>query len=165
MEKIFELNELSATLDELKGQGNKIVHCHGVFDLIHIGHVRYLEEAKEFGDILLVTITEDKNVKKGPNRPAFTETLRAEALAALEIVDYVAINKWETAVETINLLKPDFYVKGPDYKDPKNDLTGKIDDEAQAVENVGGEIRFTSGITFSSTNLLNTHFQVFNDEQ
>ena len=164
IEKIKPLAELAELLTPLRSQGKKIIHCHGVFDLLHVGHIRYLEHARKFGDILIVTVTQDHNVNKGPNRPAFTEHLRAESLAALNCVDYVAINLWPTAVETIKLLKPDFYVKGSDYKDSKDDVTGKIKDEAEAVKSMGGEIRFTEDITFSSSHLINSIIPSFDDE-
>jgi rfaE bifunctional protein nucleotidyltransferase chain/domain len=162
--KIKSLQELSEVLEPLRNDAKKIVHCHGVFDLLHVGHIRYLEQAKEFGDILVVTLTQDHYVNKGPNRPAFTEHLRAESLAALECVDYVAVNQWPTAVETIRLLKPEFYVKGSDYKNSKDDITGKIRDEENSVHSIGGEIRFTEDITFSSSNLINSIIPSFNDE-
>ena len=77
-----------------KNRKKRIVLCHGVFDLLHLGHIKYLQEAKSLGDILLVTITPDRFVNKGPGRPAFNEKHRAEAIAALEVVDYVSINDW-----------------------------------------------------------------------
>jgi len=79
MEKIKKIEELAEILNSLRGQGKKIVHCHGVFDLLHIGHIRYFEQAKRMGDVLVVTITADGHVDKGSHRPAFTETLRTEA--------------------------------------------------------------------------------------
>ena len=154
-EKIKNLEELSQIISHLKLEDKKVVHCHGVFDLLHIGHIKHFEEAKTFGDVLVVTITPDEFVNKGPNRPAFTTALRLEALAALESVDYVAANKWPVAVETIKVLQPDIYCKGPDYKKHSNDLTGKITKEAAAVKGVGGKIMYTEGITFSSSSLLN----------
>jgi len=159
-DKIKPLPELAATLAGLRGRGRKVVHCHGVFDLLHVGHLRYFEEAKGMGDVLVVTLTTDKHVNKGPHRPAFTEQLRAEVLAALECVDFVAINPTPTAVEAIRLLRPDVYVKGPDYKDTSKDVTGKILEEERAVQEAGGRIAFTSGETFSSTTLINQHMGV-----
>ena len=124
--KIININEVEKLANFLKKKKKKIVHCHGVFDLLHIGHIKYFEEAKSSGDILIVTITPDKYVNKGPHRPAFSETLRAEAIASLDCVDFVAINQWPTAIETIKTLNVDIYAKGPDYKDPNNDITGNI---------------------------------------
>jgi len=156
--KIKSIEEAGQALAKLRSAGKKIAHCHGVFDLMHIGHLRHLKEAKNFGDVLVVTITPDKYVNKGPGRPVFTEALRAEALAMLECVDMVAINNWPSAVEVIELLKPDFYVKGPDYRKAEEDITGGIVREREAVESAGGRIVFTEDVTFSSSNLINRHF-------
>jgi len=164
LNKIKSLDELSNLFSSLRKDKQKIVHCHGVFDLLHVGHIRYLEQAKKLGDVLIVTLTQDKHVNKGPNRPAFSEHLRAESIAALNSVDYVAINQWPTAVETIRLLKPDFYVKGSDYKNSNNDITGKIKEEEEAVRSVGGEIHFTEDITFSSSSLINRLIPTFDEE-
>jgi len=160
---IVNLDELASVLAGLRDK-KKVVLCHGVFDLLHLGHVRYFEEARKMGDVLVVTLTADAYVNRGPHRPAFTETLRAEMIAALACVDYVAINPQPTAVELIRKLKPHFYVKGPDYKDKSNDLTGKINDEEDAVRSVGGQIAFTSGGTFSSSHLINRHVSVLPPE-
>ena len=162
--KIKSLNILVTELNQLS-KSKIIIHCHGVFDLLHIGHIKYFQEAKNMGDILVVTITPDRFVNKGPGRPAFNEKHRAEAIAALGVVDYVAINEWPTAIETINLLKPDLYVKGPDYKDYRNDITGNIQLEVDAVKSLGGDIRYTSDITFSSSHLLNKFGDVYNESQ
>src|SRR5882762_3471869 len=110
--KIKRVDELATTIAALHTDGKKVVHCHGVFDLLHIGHIKHLEAARKLGDLLVVTLTPDRHVNKGPHRPAFPERLRAEALASLACVDYVAINQWPTAVETIELLKPSLFVKG-----------------------------------------------------
>jgi rfaE bifunctional protein nucleotidyltransferase chain/domain len=158
--KIKSLPELANLLGDLRRANRRIVHCHGVFDLLHVGHLRYFEEARAMGDVLVVTLTTDMFVNKGPHRPAFTEQLRAEVLAGLECVDYVAINPTPTAVEAIRQLRPDVYVKGPDYKDASKDLTGKILEEEEAVKAVGGRLAFTSGETFSSTSLINQHMSV-----
>lgn len=162
--KIKALDDVASSLKPLAVEQKKVVHCHGVFDLLHIGHIRHLEQAKQFGDLLIVTLTPDHHVNKGPNRPAFAEQLRAEAVAALDCVDYVAINKWPTAVETIRLLKPDVYVKGLEYKDSNNDITGKIKEETEAIRSVNGKIQFTEDITFSSSRLINQLLPTFDDE-
>lgn len=164
MEKIKTLEELAVIICELKKKGKKIVQCHGVFDLLHPGHIRHFESAKKEGGALIVTLTKDKYVNKGPGRPVFNQRLRAESIAALGCVDYVAINEWPTAVNTIKKLKPDVYAKGSEYSDSKKDLTGEIKNEIDAVRSVGGRVYFTDDITFSSTKLLNTHFSVFPEE-
>ncbi|MCU7495321.1 MAG: adenylyltransferase/cytidyltransferase family protein [Ignavibacteria bacterium] len=161
--KILSIQELAQVLKELK-KTKKIVHCHGVFDLLHIGHIKHFEKAKKYGDILVVSITPDRYVNKGPSRPAFNEKLRSEAIAALEAVDYVCINEWPTGVEIIGLLRPDFYVKGADYIRKENDLTGKITEEEEAVNSVGGKLVFTETVSFSSSKLINTYFSSYSDE-
>jgi|TARA_Y100000310_G_scaffold81608_2_gene78157 rfaE bifunctional protein kinase chain/domain/rfaE bifunctional protein nucleotidyltransferase chain/domain len=163
--KIISIEELAKKVDSAKAEGKRVVHCHGVFDLLHFGHIKHFEEAKTLGDILIVTITSDNYVKKGPNRPAFSAVLRLQVLASLEAVDYVAENSWPTAVKTIKILQPDIYCKGPDYKNNSDDVTGNIDDEASAVISVGGEIRYTKDITFSSSSLLNKFGNVYNESQ
>ena len=163
--KIKTLKELQQIIVDMKSMGKSIVHCHGVFDLLHIGHIKHFAEAKSFGDVLVVTITPDEFVHKGPNRPAFTTELRLEALSALESIDFVAPNEWPIGVDTIKMIQPDVYCKGPDYKDHFDDVTGKIDDEEKAVKSVGGEIRYTADITFSSSALLNKFGDVYNKSQ
>lgn len=162
--KILELNELSETLKTLRANGKTIAHSHGVFDLLHIGHIRHFQEAKSLADILVVTITADKWVNKGPNRPAFTEALRAEAIAALEVVDYVSINYSDSAVSAITAISPNFYVKGPDYKGRASGAPGKLSLEREAIEKLGGKLVFTEDITFSSSQLINAHFPRFSAE-
>jgi rfaE bifunctional protein nucleotidyltransferase chain/domain len=163
--KIKDIEELPKDLAVLRSAGNtKVVQCHGVFDLLHIGHIRHLEKAKQLGDVLVVTVTPDEYVNKGPHRPAFPAQLRAEGIAALDCVDYVAINKWARATESIQRLRPDFYVKGGEYKDAPKDVTGGITLEEQAVKAIGGEIVFTEEITFSSSSLINRHLPVFSPE-
>jgi len=159
--KIQDFFRLSDILKKHKSNGKKIVLCHGVFDLLHIGHIRYFEEAKLSGDILIITVTPDRYVNKGPHRPAFNEILRAEAIAALDCVDFVAINQWATAIETIKTLNVDVYAKGSDYKDSNNDITGNISKEEDAIKSIGGEIIFTDDIVFSSTNLINKYISIY----
>lgn len=150
------IEELATALRRLPEE-KRIVLCHGVFDLLHIGHIRYLEQARSFGDILVVTITPDRFVDKGPHRPAFPEQLRAEAVASLSCVDHVAINQWPTAEQTLRQLKPHVYVKGMEFKDTSDDPTGKIAGEAKVCEELGIAIRFTGDIVFSSSHLINTY--------
>jgi len=163
-QKIKPLDKLADIIQELKSKGHTIVHCHGVFDLLHVGHIRHFEAAKREGDILIVTVTPDEYVGKGPGRPVFNQKLRVESIAALQCIDYVAINKWTTAIETIKKLKPDVYVKGSDYANREGDLTREIYNEEEAVKSIGGRIYFTDEPTFSSTKLLNLQFDVYPEE-
>lgn len=114
----------------------------------------------------MVTITRDRHVHKGPGRPVFNEELRAQTLAALEMVDYVCLADHPTAVECIRKLKPHLYVKGKEYLDEKGDLTGAISEETKAVEESGGEIFFTTdGVVFSSSNLINQFMGILSTDQ
>ncbi|MFA6023156.1 MAG: PfkB family carbohydrate kinase [Candidatus Pacearchaeota archaeon] len=161
--KIKSLGELEQIVGGLKEQGKRIVHCHGVFDMMHPGHIKSLQAAKREGDVLVVTVTEDKYVDKGPDRPYYTHNIRAETLASLECVDLVAINNVSTAVGLIESLKPDVYVKGSEFKGG-NDATGKIQKEIEAIEKVGGRIFYTDEITFSSSKIINAHSDLYPKE-
>jgi rfaE bifunctional protein nucleotidyltransferase chain/domain len=162
--KILDQADLARRLDALRAAGKRIVHAHGVFDLLHVGHIRHLNEAHTFGDVLVVSITEDTKVNKGPHRPAFNEALRAEALASLAAVDFVTISRAATAVPLIELLRPHVYVKGPDYRNPADDRSGGITREEDAVRSVGGEIRITEDVTFSSSSLINRFLTPYSGE-
>tara|TARA_B100000929_G_scaffold1873_1_gene1542 strand:+ start:205 stop:1725 length:1521 start_codon:yes stop_codon:yes gene_type:complete len=164
-EKIKTLEELATLFSELRSEGKKIVHCHGVFDLLHVGHIKHFKEAKTFGDVLVVSITPDEFVNKGPGRPAFSTSLRLESLSELESVDYVVANKSPTAEEIIKIIQPNVYCKGPDYKNHSDDITGKITDEEDAVKLVGGKIMYTDDITFSSSSLLNKFGNLHSKDQ
>ncbi|MCM8527156.1 MAG: PfkB family carbohydrate kinase [Lentisphaeraceae bacterium] len=163
--KILPLKELSEVLNTARSDSEKtVVQCHGCFDLLHIGHIRHFTEAKSKGDILVVTVTPDRFVNKGPGRPAFKEHLRLEAIASLDCVDYVALNEWPTAEETIEILRPDIYCKGPEYKNSSAGTNDYISREQKVVESIGGRMEFTEDITFSSSTLINSYLPVFSDE-
>lgn len=162
--KIVSLEGLAEAAKQLREQGKRVVLCHGTFDLMHTGHIRYLQRSRNEGDALFVTVTADPYVNKGPGRPVFNHNLRAESLAALECVDLVAINQALTAVEAIRLIQPQVYAKGSEYRSHGDDVTGNIVLEINAVEEYGGEVMYTDEITFSSSSLLNEHFGVFPPE-
>lgn len=162
--KIKSLAELGDIAERERKAGKRIVLCHGTFDLLHIGHIRHLQQARKEGDLLIVTVTSDAFVRRGPGRPVFPAELRAEMLAATQFVDWVAINDNATADIPIRTIKPNAYIKGSDYKDPSEDITGKILDEKAAVEEFGGRIVFTEDIVFSSSSLLNRYGNVHDEE-
>ncbi len=157
--KIVELEELEKILRDLRSNGKNVVHCHGCFDLMHPGHIKYFQASKKMGDVLVVTVTPDAYVDKGPGRPVFNQDLRAYSIAALECVDYVAVNRWPTAEKTLRLLRPDIYVKGQEF-DKLEDKTGKLQKEYRVLQEIGAEMRFTHEIVFSSTELLNKHINL-----
>lgn len=160
MEKIVPLEELERIIASYKKDGKKVTLCHGCFDLVHPGHVRHFKEAKRQGDVLVVTVTPDRFIAKGPGRPLFPEQLRLEQLAALEVIDHVALNHWPTAIEMLEMLKPNIYIKGSEYEDHSKDITGNIKREVDAVEKHGGRVYYTHDIVFSSTKLINQSFQL-----
>ena len=96
--KILSIETLAQEIATRQSRGQRVIHCHGVFDPMHIGHIRHFAAARNLGDILVVTVTPDRFVNKGPHRPVFSEDLRAEAIAALETVDFVAVNRWPMAI-------------------------------------------------------------------
>jgi rfaE bifunctional protein nucleotidyltransferase chain/domain len=163
-DKIKPIDALAVVCGDLRAAGKTVTLAHGTFDLLHLGHVRHLREAKATSDVLVVTLTTDRFVNKGPGRPVFTGAQRAEMLAALDFVDYVALNDAPTAEPAIHAMRPSIYAKGADYIDAGQDVTGKIVDEQSAVEKYGGQIQFTDDITFSSSELINRHFDVFDPE-
>lgn len=155
--KIVNSNELENAINQIRALSpdSKIVQCHGVFDLVHPGHLEHFEEARKLGDVLVVSITADEFINKGPNRPYFDQVLRSRFLAALEMISYVYIVQSDSAIDAIKLIKPDFYVKGSDYRKLNDDITGKIELEKEIVEKFGGKLVFTDGFTSSSTSLIN----------
>lgn len=157
--KIVPVAQLSALREEHSDK--KIVLCHGAFDLVHMGHLIHFEDARSQGDMLVVTITADRHITK-KRSVSFSEEYRARQVAALEIVDYVAIVDEPSAVTPIERLRPDVYVKGPEYSNLVLDKTANIYKEKALVERYGGRIHFTNGATFSSTKLA--HFLLASPE-
>ncbi len=155
--KIVEADRLVRIVTDLRhsnhdAPASRIVQCHGCFDIVHPGHIRYLQFAKSQGDILVVSITGDSDIGKGAQRPYIPQELRAENLAALAFVDYVVIDPHPTAVELLGRLRPDVYVKGREYaasEDPR------FLAERSIVESSGGRVVFSSGdVVFSSSRIL-----------
>jgi rfaE bifunctional protein nucleotidyltransferase chain/domain len=123
MGKTLNWQELKAVVDDLKADGKKIVFTNGCFDIIHIGHVRYLREARALGDALIIGLNSDKSVSSiKPNRPINPQTHRAEVLSSFEMVDYVVLFDEETPYELIKVIQPDVLVKGGDWK--KEEIVG-----------------------------------------
>ena len=146
------------TLDELKSiigdypRDKKVIMCHGVFDVVHPGHVRHLVFAKSKADILVASLTTDKYIKKGKYRPHVPEQIRAQNLAAFEMVDYVIVDKQSKPISNIQALKPDYFAKGFEYS---SDLPPETKEEAVIVEEYGGQMIFTPGdIVYSSSKFI-----------
>lgn len=165
MDKIVSKKEFQTNIrPKLKCENKTIALCHGVFDLVHPGHVIHLEQAKGLADILVVSITAAKFVRKGPGRPYFDDEMRMKFLAALECVDYVLLSEGYTVDDIIETVQPDLYVKGEEYAKAEEDITGKITEEKDLVEKYGGKLAFTSGQVFSSTKLINTAMSGLSEE-
>ncbi|MFO1514752.1 MAG: adenylyltransferase/cytidyltransferase family protein, partial [Verrucomicrobiota bacterium] len=156
--KIISFETAPALFKKLRAAGKRIVQSHGIFDLIHPGHILHLEEARALGDVLVVTLTADKFVNKGPGRPIFKEQLRLRSLAALSCVDYVVLVPFTGAIEAIEGVRPHIYCRGKDYADPDFDTEGTIPAELAAVKRIGGRAEFIGSVKYSSTKLLNQHF-------
>ena len=154
MAKIISKNEVEE-IKELKKQGKKIVLCHGVFDLVHPGHIIHFQEAKKLGDVLVVSITAAEYVRKGPGRPYFDDEMRLRFLSAIECIDYVMLSEGYTVDDIVEAVEPDLYVKGKEYAKAEEDITGKIDEEVALVRKHGGDVAYTDGQVFSSTRLIN----------
>src|SRR3954467_4281217 len=155
--KIVDLPNLCAHRDAARRGGKTAIHCHVCFDIVHPGHIRYLQFARQQGDVLVVSLTGDPHVNKGESRPYVPEELRAENLAALEFVDYVYINPTPTAVELLAALKPDIYIKGREYEN--NQHPGFLK-EKSTVETYGGRVIFSSGdVVYSSSHIIDNYAQ------
>lgn len=163
--KIVPWEKVDALVARLRGEGKTIVFTNGVFDLLHIGHIRYLREAKSYGDVLILGLNSDASVRriKGPRRPIVPQDERAEMLAALECVDYVVIFEQDTPEVLIRKIAPDVHVKGGDYK--PDDLP-----EAPLVRSLGGRVVVTSLVDGKSTTItigrvLQTHADLLREER
>lgn len=151
-QKIKERKDLPGIIRELKAKRKRIVFTNGCFDLLHIGHVRYLEEAKDLGDVLVVGINSDTSVRKlkGPKRPILPEEERAEILSGLGCVDYVTLFNEVDPLKLITSLRPDVLVKGGDWA--REQVVGR-----EVVERSGGEVVIIPFVGKASTsNLIET---------
>src|SRR5262252_7492287 len=149
------------TVDELcdavgpRPRTKKVIMCHGVFDLVHPGHIRHLLYAKEKADILVASLTADAHITKAQYRPFVPQDLRALNLAALEMVDFVVIDEEATPLSNLARVQPDFFAKGYEYQN--GGLHPKTQEEIEVIEGYGGDVLFTPGdIVYSSSALIET---------
>ena len=157
-------NDLKNLLNNFKSTNKKIVLCHGVFDILHLGHLKYFESAKKFGDILIVSVTSDKFVKnKFFSKPYFNVSKRMEALKFISEIDYIIESQFYTASNIIKLIKPNYYVKGPDYINSKKDK--ELSEEIKVLKKHRGVFKITNTERFSSTNILFNNFKLLNKKQ
>jgi rfaE bifunctional protein nucleotidyltransferase chain/domain len=162
MKKIIDIKKLA---NIISGSKKKNVLCHGVFDILHTGHLDHFYQAKKLAEILIVSVTDDEFVKKGINRPVNKIYDRIKMLSDLSIIDYIIINKDITAINTLKILKPNFYCKGPDYKNLNEDITKNILIEKQTIEKYGGKIIFTDAPIKSSSKIINDHLPIYTPQQ
>ena len=150
---ILTLEQAAERIKEAKKIGKTIGLCHGGFDLLHPGHIKHFESGKSMCDMLVVSVTSDKYIsgRKGQSRPVFTDTLRAYMVASLRTVDFVVISDFKRATEIITILKPTYYIKGPDFIGKQ---TPGIQEERSAIEAVGGQMRYTYDSPSSTTVLI-----------
>ena len=146
MNKILEREALRNKLEALRKKGKRIAFTNGCFDILHVGHVRYLREAKKTADVLVLAINSDASVRsiKGEKRPLMTENERAEVLAALEFIDFVTIFPELTPLELINYLKPDVLIKGGDW--PEEKVVGR-----EEIKKWGGRVAIIPEVEGKST--------------
>ena len=150
--KLKTISELIHLIGQFPRQ-KKVILCHGVFDVVHPGHMRHLAYAKSKANILIASITSDRFIKKGIYRPHIPQDLRALNLAAFEMVDYVMVDDHETPLDTLSELKPDYFAKGFEYT--STGLPPATQEESDIVESYGGEMIFTPGdVVYSSTKFL-----------
>ena len=134
----------------------KVAMCHGVFDLVHPGHLRHLSFSKQKADILIVSVTSDRFIEKGIYRPHIPEDIRALNLSYIEIVDYVIIDENKTPIENLKIIMPDFFAKGYEYSKINNSkINKKTDEESKTIRSYGGKMLFTPGdVVHSSSKIL-----------
>jgi rfaE bifunctional protein nucleotidyltransferase chain/domain len=151
--KIISITEAANLVIALKKSGKKTGLCHGGFDLLHPGHIKHFESAKKICDVLMVSVTSDQYVslRKGDGRPVFTDKLRAYMIAQIGCVDYVVISDFKRAVEIISLIRPDYYIKGPDEEFKQ---TPGITAEKAAIAGVDGEMYFTHDPKCSASEII-----------
>jgi D-beta-D-heptose 7-phosphate kinase/D-beta-D-heptose 1-phosphate adenosyltransferase len=146
MEKILKRELLKEKIDELRQKGRIIAFTNGCFDILHVGHVRYLKEARKTADVLVLALNSDSSVRalKGSTRPLVPEAERAEVLAALECVDFITIFSEATPLELICYLKPDILIKGGDW--PEDQVVGRNE-----IKQWGGYVRLIPEVAGKST--------------
>lgn len=162
--KIVLFKELAKKVEGLKRAGKTVVQSHGCFDLIHPGVIAHLKAAKSQGDVLIVTVIKDKDVRRGPGRPIFPEKFRAENVAALELVDYVCLVDDEIPFECVKEIRPDVFARGQEYKERDSKIHEKIFEEERELFFGKSRIIETPGFFFSSTRIINNLLDIYPEE-
>lgn len=162
--KILLFDDLIGKVGELKKSGKTVVQSHGIFDLIHPGIINHLTEAKDQGDVLIVTVIKDKNVRRGSGRPIFPDKMRASNVASLEQVDYVCIVDDEVPFECVKKIKPDIFAKGRAYKERHRMIYQKLYEEEREFYFGKSKIYETKGFSFSSSHIINNFLDIYPEE-
>lgn len=153
--KILNLENAVQIGNSLKDNGKTVGLCHGCFDLLHIGHVKHFISASTKCDYLFVSITPDEFVNKGPNRPVVNHSDRIQMINSLSVVSFCFVNKFESAIELLNELKPNFFFKGVEYKLTPNQINKNFLKELKVLKENNGQMVYTDDEIRSSTKLFN----------
>ncbi|MEK7332957.1 MAG: adenylyltransferase/cytidyltransferase family protein, partial [Nitrospirota bacterium] len=162
--KILLLDDLARKVEALKQEGKAVVQSHGVFDLIHPGVIKHLNAAKKQGDILIVTVIKDEDVRRGPGRPIFSEKLRAENVASLSQVDYVCIVDDDIPFDCVKIINPDVFAKGQSQKERHEKIHKKIFEEEKDLYFGKSKIYETDGFSFSASYIINNFLDIYPEE-
>jgi cytidyltransferase-like protein len=162
--KILSLDELAKEVGNLQQQGKTVVQSHGVFDIIHPGIIQHLNEAAALGEVLVVTIIRDKDVRRGPGRPVFPEKMRAENVAALEMVDYVSVVDDDIPFACVKRLNPDIFAKGQAYKERDRKIHLKIFQQERELYFGKSKLIETKSFSFSASEIINYLLGIYPEE-
>ncbi|MBI5078414.1 adenylyltransferase/cytidyltransferase family protein, partial [Candidatus Saganbacteria bacterium] len=159
--KVLFMDELIARVRQLQKKKKIVVQSHGVFDIIHPGVIQHLNAAREQGDVLVVTVIKDKDIKRGPGRPIFNEKMRAENVASLEQADYVALVDEQTPYACVRQVKPDIFARGRAFNDRDKTIHGKIFEKEKELYFGKTRIFETGGFSFSSQQIVNNFLHIY----
>jgi rfaE bifunctional protein kinase chain/domain len=157
-------NKILLKVGALQLQGKTVVQSHGVFDIIHPGIIKHLNEAKEQGNILVVTVIKDKDVRKGPERPIFPENFRLENVSSLEQIDYCCLVDDDTPFECVKRIKPDYFAKGRSYAEGDRSIHSKVFEKERELFFGKSIIHETEGFSFSSSHIINNFLDIYSEE-
>jgi len=163
MNKLYTDIKLAEKVKKLKKEGKTIALLHGVFDVLHVGHIDYFEEIKKKVDFLIISVTADDFVNKGPGRPMFKINERIRMLSKISVINFIVVSKSETVIHIIKTIKPNIYAKGHDYKNKKDDISKNIYKEIKAINSVGGKFMTANTPMHSSTKIINNETDFLTD--
>jgi rfaE bifunctional protein nucleotidyltransferase chain/domain len=152
--RILSLEEAKDSVEKCQSKGRLVGLCHGCFDVLHFGHLRHFEAAAKLCDLLVVSVTADRFVNKGPNRPVFVARERAELLSALYCVDFSVISDYPTAMEVLEKLRPNRFFKGSEYLSAASEVNPNFIAERDLAESMGIEVVHTDEQTSSSSKII-----------